>query len=236
MCARRIIFAAIAAAALFPAPAMAAKSADPTLTPAEIKTLKDILKAPAPAETPAPAPASLPAPPPAAQVTVQPAPVTVVPSQPTGGFIDVSPIFGWLAPYIQATISSLLPILVGWLAWVLKQKTGIAISQSMQDMLTQGLKNRASSLIADGAVSLQGKTLHVDSRALANEANVLIQSMPQATRFFGLNLTPGVLADKIVDMIGQTEAGAAIIAGAHAQQASMPIAPDPGEKAGGPIG
>jgi hypothetical protein len=132
-----------------------------------------------------------------------------------GGIIQLS-AFGWLQPYVDSVVQALL---AAGLAWIAKSKYTQWMDQSARDALETFSKNTASSLIADGFVKMQGKTVTVHSAALANEVNTAADRIPDAMKRFGL--TPGVIAQKIVDAIPQTPAGAAIVAAAHVD-APMP--------------
>lgn len=129
----------------------------------------------------------------------------------SGGMIQLS-AFGWLQPYVDSIVQALLGLGVAWLG---KSKYSQWLDQSGRDALEAFARNAASSLIADGFVQMQGKAIAVPSAALANEVNTAADRIPDAMKRFGI--TPGGLAQKIVDAIPQTPAGAAIVAGAHAQ-------------------
>ncbi len=138
-----------------------------------------------------------------------------------GGLIQLS-AFGWLQPYVDTVVQALIVIAMGWFG---KTKYGQMLDQGSRDALGTFLKNRASSLIADGAVKVQGKAIHVDSGFLVRAANESATAIPDALKRF--NLSPEVVAQKIVDAIPQTQAGAAIIAAAHAEDpaaAPVPVA------------
>lgn len=131
------------------------------------------------------------------------------PAQTSGGVIQLS-AFGWLQPYVDTLVQALIVAFFGWIG---KSKYSQWLDQSGRDALEVFLKNRASSLIADGAVRLQGKAVHVDNGMLYRAANESSTAIPDALKRF--NLTPDVIAAKIIDAIPQTTAGAAIVAAAH---------------------
>lgn len=136
----------------------------------------------------------------------------------SASIIDVGQMFSdAVAPYINAVISALILAGVTWLGAKIKQKTGIQIDQGHRDALTHALQSEASSLIADGAVKMNGLTVDVKSPELAEAAQALAKRVPDAIAHFGL--PPEVLAQKIIDAIPQTAAGAQIVAAAHDQQA-----------------
>lgn len=136
---------------------------------------------------------------------------------PGGGMIQLS-IFGWLEPYVDSLVQTLI---AAGFAWIGKSKYSQWLDQSSRDALQTFVKNRASSLIADGAVSMENKSVKVDNPLLYKAAAEASTAIPDALKRFGL--TPDVVAAKIVDAIPQTEAGAAIVASAHAENDTAPV-------------
>lgn len=134
-----------------------------------------------------------------------------------GGLIQLS-AFGWLEPYVDTVVQALIVAFFGWIG---KSKYTQWLDQSSRDALEVFVKNRASSLLADGAVKMQGKAVQVDNGFLYRAATESATAIPDALKRF--NLTPDVVAQKIVDAIPQTTAGAAMVAGAHAEDDSHPV-------------
>ena len=99
-----------------------------------------------------------------------------------------------------------------------KSKYSQWLDQSSRDALETFLKNRASSLIADGAVRISGRAIHVDNNLLFRAATEASTAIPDALKRF--NLTPDVIAQKIIDAIPQVPAGSAIVAAAHQEPGS----------------
>jgi hypothetical protein len=128
--------------------------------------------------------------------------------------------FGWLEPYVDTIVQALIVAFFGWIG---KSKYSQWLDQSSRDALEAFVKNRASSLIADGAVRMQDKAVHVDNPLLYRAAAESASAIPDALKRFGL--TPDVVAAKIVDAIPQTQAGAAIIATAHSDDAATAPVP-----------
>lgn len=100
-----------------------------------------------------------------------------------------------VAPVVSAAVMAL----VGWVAMVLKNKFNVDIEAQYRDALTAFLQRQASSLIADGAVRLEGVKINVQNDALAAAANAAFTAIPQVMKFF--NLTPDRIASMIVDML-----------------------------------
>jgi hypothetical protein len=133
------------------------------------------------------------------------------PAVPSGGGLIQLSALGWLEPYVDSAVQALI---AAGLAWFAKSKYGNMMDETARDALEMFLKNSASSLIADGAVKLENKTVKVDNPTLYQAAREAETRIPDALKRFGL--TPEVIAAKIVDAIPQVAAGAAIIASAHA--------------------
>lgn len=138
---------------------------------------------------------------------------------PSGGIIQLS-AFGWLEPYVDSLVQALI---AAGIAWIGKSKYSQWLDQSGRDALQTFLQNRASSLISDGAVRMQGKAVHVDNGMLFRAASEASTAIPDALKRF--KLSPDIVAAKIIDAIPQTAAGAAIVAAAHTEDAA--VAPVP---------
>lgn len=135
--------------------------------------------------------------------------IVQAPNPESGGLIQLK-AFGWLEPYADTLVQLLIS---AGLAWFAKSRYSSYLDDSSRAALETFLKNRASSLIADGFVKMDGKTVDVHSQALAAEASRAAEMIPDAMKRFGL--TPDVVAHKIVDAIPQVAAGAAMVAAAH---------------------
>jgi len=130
-------------------------------------------------------------------------PTTVVlPSPSSGALLDVGQAFSAsLAPVINATIQALLALGLGWLVWLARTKLNVSITADQQKTLQQWLTNQASSLIADGAVSVAGGKIVVKPDVLAKHAEEAAKQIPDAIAFF--NMSPDLIASKIVDKLPQ---------------------------------
>lgn len=123
-----------------------------------------------------------------------------------------------LLPLAQSAALALITIAGSWLAWLLKKKFGIEVDAGMRDALETGLKNQASSLIARGAVSLEGKSIKVDNAALARSVDIIAnKAVPGAVKHFGL--TPQAIQAKILDAVPQAPGMSAAVASVHAPPA-----------------
>lgn len=141
-----------------------------------------------------------------------------VPQESRGGGVIQLSAFGWLQPYADTIVQALITV---GLAWLGKSKYTQWMDQSGREALETFVRNRASSLIADGAVRMQDKSLHVDNPLLYRAAAEASTAIPDALKRFGLS--PDVVAAKIVDAIPQTAAGAAIVATAHSEDTIAPV-------------
>jgi hypothetical protein len=149
--------------------------------------------------------------------------VAMVPATQSGGGIIQLKAFGWLEPYVDTLVQTLI---MAAFAWFAKTKYGQMLDDTSRAALETFLKNRASSLIADGAVRIEGKSIDVHSEALQRAAAEASTAIPDALKRF--NLTPDKVAAKIIDAIPQTAAGAAIVAEAHKAE----VVPEPPVKIG----
>ena len=145
------------------------------------------------------------------------APLTTAPAvsqqAESGGVINVGQAFGFLAPYINSAIGALITAGLSWLFYLIQKRLGISIDEGNRDAIHTALQNAAASLLADGAVHLEGKKVTVGSAEMANVMNEVMAAAPTAVAHFGL--TPELLKQKIIDKIPQVPAGAALIAVAN---------------------
>jgi hypothetical protein len=139
-----------------------------------------------------------------------------VPHQPES-VIDLGQLFGAAAPYIDETVNALIALGVSWLGYLLHKRFNITIDQGHRDALTRALQNQANSLIADGAVSLKGKTVSIQDDHLLQAVTDIQASIPGAVKHFGI--TPEYLAKRITDTIPQVPAGAQMMPSATATPA-----------------
>lgn len=123
----------------------------------------------------------------------------------------IGKIFGQLlAPYITALIQALIGVIIGWLIWAAQKYLNVTVDAARRAEITAAAQRLASSLVADGAVSLSGKTITVDNPAMLSAVNAVLAAAPDAVKRFGI--TPQAVADRIVDMIPQVPAVAPAIA------------------------
>ena len=114
--------------------------------------------------------------------------------------IDIGQVFnGSFQEIINGTAMTGITVLVGWVAIVAKKKFNIDIEAQYRATLTAFLQRQALSLIADGAVKLNGVKITVQNDALAAAANTALAAIPGALKCFGL--TPDRIQHMIVDML-----------------------------------
>ncbi len=129
--------------------------------------------------------------------------LSVAPAQ--AATIDIGQAFtGGLVDAINGGVAALIAVGVGWLGTILKSKWNIDIEAKHRDALTAFLNRQASSLVAKGAVKVQGLKIEVGSDALAVAANTALHAVPDALKFFGL--TPEALQNRILDLLPQQPA------------------------------
>ena len=147
--------------------------------------------------------------------------------QQSGGVISLGPITGnpQIDQLAQDIVNSLVLAAMGWIFWFIKNKLGVSIDKDQRDSLTAAAQRQASSLVADGMVSLSGKTITVNDKALFQAVNALQKAAPDAIAHFGIT-DPQHLADRIVDMIPHVPAMEPAVAAANANGAA-PLPPQP---------
>jgi len=139
--------------------------------------------------------------------------------------IDIGAAFGSaLQPYIDAVVNGAIAAIIGWLAWIAKNRFNVDIEVGYRDALTTFLQRQASSLVAAGAVKLQGVKVEVNNQALADAAKMALTSIPQALSYFGLN--PAKVAEMIIDYIPKQPAiSEALAVAVDVQNPSTPSKP-----------
>jgi hypothetical protein len=135
---------------------------------------------------------------------------------------------GSLQEVINGVVTALIAALVGWVAIVIKNKFNIDIEARHREAITAFAQRQASSLIAMGAVKLDGVKVEVHSQALADAANRALSAIPDALAFFGI--TPASIQQRIIDMLPKEPAVAQ--AQAVAIDAANPATPSSAAPAG----
>lgn len=119
-----------------------------------------------------------------------------------GGIINVGQAFGWLEPYVNTLVGSVITFAVGWVLYLTKiDRTG-AIDQKHRDALETFLKNQAQALVANGFVRLNGVKVEVDSGALLTAVELGSKHVPDALKWFGMD-DKDALAGKIIAKLPQ---------------------------------
>lgn len=147
-----------------------------------------------------------------------------------------------LRPYIDAVVSGLILTLVSWVLFKLKTKFNVDIDAQNRDALTKFLQRQAASLVADGAVKLNGVKVEVNNPALARAANAALHTIPDALNHF--DIKPDQVSQKVGDMIvdmlpkepavAQAQAVAMDVANPATPSAPAPVPPKPGPLANKP--
>jgi hypothetical protein len=137
-------------------------------------------------------------------------------------------INGSLQEIINGVVTALIAGLVGWVAIVVKNKFNIDIEAKHREAITAFAQRQASSLIAMGAVKLDGVKVEVQNAALADAANKALAAIPDALAFFGI--TPASIQQRIIDMLPKEPAVAA--AQAVAIDVANPATPSTADPAG----
>lgn len=125
--------------------------------------------------------------------------------------IDIGAALGdTVRDIVSTVVTGALTAIIGWLAWVAKSRFNIEIEAGHREALRAFLERQANSLIAAGAVKLQGVKIEVNNEALASAANMALANVPQALAFFGLSTAR--VAQMIVDLIPKQPAAAEALA------------------------
>lgn len=130
---------------------------------------------------------------------------------------------GQIRDVMVTVVAGVTTAFLGWMSYWIKQKFGIDIEARHREALTAFINRQASSLIAMGAVKLEGVKVDVKSDAVASAARLAMTAIPDAMKFF--NLTPGAVGSMIVDLIPKQPAVAT--AQAVAMDVKNPETPDP---------
>lgn len=138
-----------------------------------------------------------------------------------------------LKPYIDAAVSAAILALISWVALVVKKKFNVDIDAQNRDALIKFAQRQAASLVADGAVKLNGVKVEVRNQDLARAANNALASIPDALKHFDIppDKVGQKVGDMIVDMLPKEPAVAAAQAVAmdvaNPQTPSVPPSPQP---------
>lgn len=152
--------------------------------------------------------------------------IFLIPGYAFAASIDIGQaLSGSLQEVINAAVTALIAAIVTWAAYLAKKKFNIDIEAGNRDALTAFLQRQASSLVAMGAVKLDGVKIEVQNQALADAANQALAMIPGAMAFFGL--TPAKLQQMIVDLIPKQPAVA------QAQAVALDVA-NPATPSGNP--
>jgi len=139
------------------------------------------------------------------------------------GAVDIGQAINALViPVLSAAATAIVSVGMPWLFYIARTKLNLSIDADHRAALTQFVQRQAASLIADGKVSLQDKTIHVDNVAMAHAANEALTMIPDALKHFGI--TPETVADdvgaRIKDAIPQVPAAASTVAAGIAAPAA----------------
>lgn len=143
----------------------------------------------------------------AVATVVAPAGTTSVVTQPNGTVVFIGPLINALEPYIVSAIGALILALSAWAVALLKQKTGIAVSQANLALFQKAAATQAGVWIAQADGAAMSSSVNVGSPGIAAAANKVISRLPDEAAAIGV--TPDKMADLIVGEIGKLQAVAA---------------------------
>jgi hypothetical protein len=140
---------------------------------------------------------------------IAPAGTTSVVAGPNGSMVFVGPLINALEPYIVSAVGALIVALSAWAVALLRQKTGIAISQDNLFRIQDAAKTQAGIWIAKADAGVMDASVDVKSPGIASAAQTVLDRLPpEAT---ALGVTPDKMADMIVGEIGKLQAVATTV-------------------------
>lgn len=108
-----------------------------------------------------------------------------------------------LAPWLEMLVGAvaiLITAILGWVASMIKRKTGVDIDLARMQTLQQTLNNAAGILIAKLGAAAEGVTFDARHPAIKDAILYVSQNAPEAVKHFGLS--PEQIAEKLTAKIG----------------------------------
>lgn len=108
-----------------------------------------------------------------------------------------------MAPWLEmllGAVAVLVTAVLGYLANLIRQKTGIDIEFARMQTFQQALTNAAGLVINRAADKVADKTINVGHPAIRQAIQYVNESAPDAVEYFGL--TPDQIAQKVVAKLG----------------------------------
>lgn len=107
--------------------------------------------------------------------------------------IDVGTFILEVAPYATEAASLIVIAAIGWVTVFLKRKLGIDIEARHREALHSAIMTGLGVAASRHGGSMRSIKVDVDSAFLAETANYVLQSVPDAVRYFGV--TPERIAE-----------------------------------------
>ncbi len=121
--------------------------------------------------------------------------------------VQAGPVLQFFIQFILPAFGTVLTALVGWLVWVIKQKTGIQIDAQYRDAFQKALEQAAGGLLNSLGDRVGKTTISVGNPGMAQAINYVLKSAPDAVAKFGLDNKRDEIAEKIAAKIGVLTAG-----------------------------
>ena len=121
--------------------------------------------------------------------------------------ISIQPLIQDLLPFVVTALGALITALAGFAVALLKQKTGIALSQQTLQVFETAAEAQAGKWVAAQAGSAWANaSINVGNPEIAAAANLVISRLPEEAAQIGV--TPDKMADLITGKIGALQAQA----------------------------
>lgn len=121
--------------------------------------------------------------------------------------VSAAPLVADIQPYVTALVTAVIPIAVGYGAFLLKRWTGYAATQADLATVSAVAQTKAGQMVAAASDNLAGRSITVNSPAVLSAARAMGEEMPRVVAAMGL--TPGKLAEIVAGEVGKLQAKAA---------------------------
>lgn len=114
--------------------------------------------------------------------------------------ISLYDVFGPWLTQIAGAVSLVLMGFLGWVAEVIRQKTGLQIEAFRSETLQTALTNGAGKIIVSVGDKLKDIRFDVRSPVIKEAVDYVLRSAPDAVKYFGLS--PDQIAEKLLAKLG----------------------------------
>ncbi len=136
--------------------------------------------------------------------------------------VQAGPFLQFFIQFVLPAFGTVLTALVGWLVWVIKQKTSIQIDAQYRDAFQKALEQAAGGLLNSLGDRVGNTTISVGNPNMAAAINYVLKSAPDAVKKFGLDTKRDEIAEKIAAKVGVLTAGPPAVTVAVPADAALP--------------